>query len=133
MMTGATPTPGTPGLQRLYLVLTVFGYLIPGVVMVRESIRTGNILFWTNPALTNAELFANGTSTAFALDLLVVVLVALLWMTIESRRLGMRAVWRYWVLALLFGMAGTLPLFLCARERQLVRARDGAPIRTAAR
>ena len=102
--------------------------------MVRESIRTGNILFWTNPALTTAELFANGTSTAFALDLLVVVFVALLWMTIESRRLGMRAVWRYWVLALLFGMAGTLPLFLYARERQLVREREvGAPIRTAAR
>lgn len=133
MVTGATQTPGTPGSQRLYLVLTVLGYLIPGVVMVRESIRTGNILFWTNPALTNAELFTNGTSTAFALDLLVVVFVALLWMTIESRRLAMRAVWRYWVLALLFGMAGTLPLFLYARERQLVRERDGAPIRTAAR
>lgn len=123
----------SPGLQRLYLALTVLGYLIPGVVMVRESIRTGNILFWTNPALTNAELFANGTSTAFALDLLVVVFVALIWMTIESRRLGMRAVWRYWVLALLFGMAGTLPLFLLARERQLGRDREKGATRTAAR
>jgi hypothetical protein len=31
----------------------------------------------------------------------------------------MRRVWTYWLLTLAFGLAGTLPLFLLRRERQL--------------
>jgi hypothetical protein len=31
----------------------------------------------------------------------------------------MGRVWIYWVLTLLFGVAGTLPLFLAVRERRL--------------
>ena len=107
------------GLQRLYLGLALAGYVVLGFVMVRESFRSGNILFWTKPDLTTAELFANGTSTAFALDLFGVVAVALLWMTVESRRLQMRGLWRFVALTLLFGLSGTLPLFLWARERRL--------------
>ena len=106
-------------MRRVYLGLAVVGYLAAGVPMLLESARSGNILFWTDPARTTAELFANLTSTAFALDLAVVVVVAFVWMAREARRLGMRRVWVYWVLALLFGLGGTLPLFLHARERRL--------------
>jgi len=105
--------------RTAYLLLTVAGYLIPGSVMLAETLQTGNILFWTDPARTTAELFANRTSTAFALDLFWVVLVAFVWMAVEARRTGMRRVWVYWILALLFGLAGTLPLFLYAREKRL--------------
>jgi hypothetical protein len=104
----------------VYLVLSVIGYLVPGVLMIRESLATGNILFWTQPSRTTAELFANATSTTFALDLAGVVVVALIWMTVEARRLGMRRIWAYWVLAFLFGLAGTLPLFLSSRERRII-------------
>ena len=106
-------------LQRWYLGLAIVGFAVPGFVMIRESIRSGNILFWTKPGLTTTELFANGTSTAFALDLFGVVAVALMFMTVETRRLHMRGLWRYVALTLLFGLSGTLPLFLRARERRL--------------
>jgi hypothetical protein len=110
-------------MQRVYLALSVIGYLAPGVPMLRESARSGNLLFWTDPTRTTIELFANLTSTSFALDLMAVVLVALIWMTREARRVGVPRVWAFWVLTLLFGLGGTLPLFLYFRER---RIDDGA-------
>jgi hypothetical protein len=112
-------------MEYVYYGLAVIGFVLPGVPMVMESVQTGNIGFWTQPDRTTAELFINRTSTAFALDLLATVLVALVWMTHESRRIGMRAVWRFWLLAATLGLGGTLPLFLGLRERAL--RRRGAP------
>lgn len=106
-------------MQYGYLALAFIGYVVTGVPMLMESARSGNILFWTDPARTNAELFANLTSTAFALDLVVVVVTALIWMTREARRRGLSRVWVFWVLTLLFGLGGTFPLFLFFRERRL--------------
>jgi hypothetical protein len=40
-------------------------------------------------------------------------------MTHEAARVGIAKVWRFWVLALLFGLGGVLPLFLYVRERRL--------------
>ena len=106
-------------MQRVYLGLAVVGYLAPGIPMLVESARSGNWLFWLDPRLTTSQLFANLTSTAFALDLLAVVVTALIWMTREAGRVGIGGVWRFWVLTLLFGLGGTLPLFLSLRERRL--------------
>lgn len=119
--------PARSAMAPLYLALAVAGYLLPGVPMLRESVETGNWLFWTDPARTTAQLFANRTSTAFALDLTAVVVVALIWMTVEARRVGLPQVWRYWLLTALFGLGGTLPLFLWSRERRLAGA--SAPTR----
>ena len=118
--------PRNTRLAPLWLALAVIGYLLPGIPMIRESMASGNILFWTDPARTNAELFVNRTSTAFALDLVAVVVTALIWMTVEARRVGVRRVWLYWVLTALFGLGGTFPLFLWARERAMF----GAPANT---
>lgn len=106
-------------MQQVYLTLSVIGYLITGVPMLMESARTGNILFWTKPQLTIDGLFGNLTSTAFTLDLMVVVVVVLIWITREARRVRVPNVWAFWVLTLLFGLGGTLPLFLYFRERRL--------------
>lgn len=106
-------------MQQVYLALALIGYLVTGVPMLMESVRTGNILFWTRPQLTIDGLFGNLTSTAFTLDLMVVVLVALIWITREARRVRVPNVWAFWVLTLLFGLGGTLPLFLYFRERRL--------------
>ena len=111
-------------MERVYLSLAVVGFLVPNTVAVIESVQTGNILFWTDPARTISELFVNRTSTAFGLDLLATAAAALVWMTHEAKRLGMRRVWRFWVLTLLFGLGGPLPLFLYFRERRLA-ARPG--------
>jgi hypothetical protein len=114
-------------MQVVYLALAAIGYLAPGVPMVLESARSGNLLFWTDPQRTTSELFVNLTSTAFALDLAAVVIVALVWMTRESRRVGIGRVWAFWLLTLLFGLGGTLPLFLYARERRLQAQSGGSP------
>jgi hypothetical protein len=115
-------TARRPALEALYLALAAAGFLLPGVPMLRESIDTGNLLFWTQPARTTAELFANRTSTAFALDLVAAVIVAAVFMAVEAKRVGMRAWGWFYLLLALFGLGGTLPLFLWARERRLGRA-----------
>src|SRR5687768_17196302 len=102
-------------MQHVYLALAVIGYVLTGVPMVMESARTGNILFWTRPDLTTTALFANLTTTAFTLDLMVVVIAALIWLTREARRVRVPNVWVFWALTLLFGLGGTLPLFLYFR------------------
>jgi Terpene cyclase DEP1 len=106
-------------MARVYLALAVIGFLVPNTLTVVESVETGNILFWTDPARTTSQLFANRTSAAFGLDLFATALGALIWMTHEARRIGMTKVWRFWVLALLFGLGGVLPLFWYIRERRL--------------
>jgi hypothetical protein len=115
-------------MSRIYLALAVLGYAIAVPPMIIESIRSGNILFWTKPQLTIAELFANLTSTSFALDAMAVAVVMLVFITLEARRIGIGRVWVYWVLTLLFGVAGTLPLFLAARERKLVGSVSAAAV-----
>lgn len=111
-------------MRGVYLALAVLGYVVTGVPMLMESAQSGNILFWTDPARTNAQLFTNLTTTAFALDLVVVVVAALIWITREARRLHMPRVWVFWVLTLLFGLGGTLPLFLYIREPRVTPARS---------
>ena len=106
-------------MSRIYLVLAVLGYAIAVPPMILESIRSGNILFWTKPQLTVSELFGNLTSTAFALDAMAVAVVMLVFITREAHRMRIGRVWIYWVLTLLFGVSGTLPLFLAVRERRL--------------
>ncbi len=110
-------------MARLYLGLAVVGFVVPNTVAVIESVETGNILFWTDPARTTSELFVNRTSTAFALDLLLTAVAVLIWMTVEARRVGIPRIWIFWVLTLLFGMGGPLPLFLYFRERRLAVGR----------
>jgi hypothetical protein len=112
-------------LARLYLILTVVGFVVPNTVAVIESVQTGNILFWADPARTTSELFVNRTSTAFALDLLATAVAVLIWMTVEARRIGIRRIWIFWVLTLLFGMGGPLPLFFYVRERRLTGRSEG--------
>ena len=115
------------GLKRLYAVLAVVGYIAANWFVLQVSIDTGNVLLWTRPFETMAGMFANRIATAFALDLLFTALVALIWFYVEGTRFGMRRVWSYWLLALAFGLAGTLPLFLLHRERRLERLESTRP------
>ena len=119
-MHSPSETTSMTSMARVYLVLALIGFIVPNTFTLAESVQTGNILFWTDPARTTSELFVNRTSTAFGLDLFATAVAALVWMTRESRRVGIARVWRFWVLALLFGLGGVLPLFLYVRERRLV-------------
>jgi hypothetical protein len=106
-------------MSRIYLLLAVLGYLIAVPPMILESMRSGNFLFWAQPQRTISELFVNLTSMSFALDAMAVAVVILVFITREAKRMRIGNVWVYWVLTLLFGVAGTLPLFLSVRERRL--------------
>ena len=111
--------PARSSIAPVYLALAVVGYIVAGVPTIMETMESGNILFWTQPMRTMSELFANKTSTAFALDAMAAAVVLCIWMVSESRRIGLKSSWRFVVLTLLFGLGGTVPLFLWFRERAL--------------
>lgn len=104
-------------MRKTYLVLAVIGFIVPNIFVAIESYQTGNILLWLDPAATVKGVFGNRISTAFILDLLFAVVVFFIWTFHESKSLGIKNVWKYWLLTLLFGMAGTFPLFLYHREK----------------
>jgi hypothetical protein len=106
-------------MKNLYLFLAIVGFIVPNILVFQESVETGNILLWLDPAATIHGMFGNRIAAAFIIDLLCVVLVALIWIVIESKRLSMKNSWIYVVLTLLFGLAGPLPLFLYQREKVL--------------
>lgn len=84
-----------------------------------ESVDSGNILFYADPVATFEGMFANNYSSAFAVDLLFVVFLFLFWSYRESKKLGMKNVFLYWVYTFAFGIAGGLPLFLFFRQSKL--------------
>lgn len=106
-------------MKTLYALLAVVGFITPNILVAKESYETGNVLLWLDPAATLGGMFANQIASAFVLDLLGVVVAALIWMYTESKRVGIKSYWMYPVLTLLFGLAGSLPLFLYNREKQL--------------
>ncbi|WP_307794849.1 DUF2834 domain-containing protein [Leifsonia sp. TF02-11] len=63
--------------------------------------------------------------TSLTIDVLVAAVAAIVFMVVESRRIGMRRVWVYIVLIPLLALAFAFPLYLAMRERHLSR-RGGA-------
>ena len=106
-------------MKSVYALLALVGFITPNVLVFYESVETGNILLLLDPRATLNGMFGNRIAAAFVTDLICVVLAALIWIVVESRRLGMKNSWVYVVLTLLFGLAGPLPLFLYQREKVL--------------
>jgi hypothetical protein len=104
-------------MKSLYLLLAIVGFIAPNIFVAIESVETGNWLLWLDPAATVNGMFGNRISTAFVVDLLGAVIVALIWMWTEGSKRKMKNVWMYPVLTLLFGLAGSLPMFLYNREK----------------
>lgn len=61
--------------------------------------------------------------TSLTIDVLVAAVAAIVFMVVESRRIGMRRVWVYIVLIPVIALAFALPLFLAMRERHLAAVR----------
>ncbi len=104
--------------KNTLLVLTVLGFIAPNILVTKVSIETGNILLWLNPSATISGMFGNNISTAFIIDLLFVVAVFFMWTYHEAKRYNIKKVWQIWVLTMVFGIAGTFPLFLYWIERK---------------
>ncbi len=108
-------------MKRIYLILTILGFIAPNIFVTKVSVETGNILLWTKPAETIAGMYANDISTAFMIDLLFIVLVFMIWSYREARKYNIKNVGMLWVLTFLFGLAGPFPLFLYLREQKMER------------
>jgi len=102
--------------RHLYLALAVAGLLLPSWQFLPWLLAHGLDL-----SLFVHELFANRISGFFGFDVLVSVVVLLVFVIIEGRRLRMRALWLPIAATVLVGVSLSLPLFLYMRERQIER------------
>jgi hypothetical protein len=103
--------------RRFYLGLALLGLFIP------------NSAFWPwllshgfDPQLFVLDLFANGVSAFFGLDVILSALTLSAFVLIEGRRLGLHRRWVPIVATCLVGVSLGLPLFLYQRQVHLERA-----------
>ncbi|MGI9019373.1 MAG: DUF2834 domain-containing protein [Solirubrobacterales bacterium] len=64
-------------------------------------------------------MYENAAAASISNDLLLVAMAALVFMAVESRRLGIRHLWVYLLGSLLIAVSVMFPLFLVARELEL--------------
>jgi len=106
-------------MKNIYLVLAIIGFIAPSVLVVMESLETGNILLYTNPMATIKGMFANRIASIFMIDLLFTVLVFFLWSYHETKKHQIQKIGLVWILTMLLGLAGGFPLFLYLREKAI--------------
>ena len=109
----------TPRLtERLLLVLTVIGFIVPnvllGIFIADEGFDvSGYFSLWTDST----------PSTQLTLDLSIAGLAFFVWAALEGPRSQIRYWWVVYPASLLVGLCFGLPLFLLMRERAI----RGAP------
>ncbi|MFC7446334.1 DUF2834 domain-containing protein [Rhodococcus daqingensis] len=74
-----------------------------------------------------ADGYANYASSSLTNDLWFLALAAVVFMVVESRRLGIKYVWVYVVLSFAIAISVMFPLFLITRERRLSESRTPTP------
>jgi len=105
--------------QTLYFILAITGFIAPSILVLVESVETGNILLYAHLMQTFEGMFANRISTIFMIDLLFAVMVFFTWSYWESKKHGVPNLWLVWLLTMLLGLAGGFPLFLYYREKTI--------------
>lgn len=105
-------------MKRVYLLLTIIGFILPSVFVVMEGLDSGNWLFYRDITSTVKGMFANNYSSAFVMDLLFVVVLFIFWSYREANKFGLRRIWLIWLWTFAFGIASGLPLFLFCLERK---------------
>jgi hypothetical protein len=104
-------------LQRLFLILAIVGFTAPTILVLIESVESGNVLLFANPLATAEAMFANRISTIFMIDLLFTVMVFFVWTYYDGKKNGVKRIGWVWLLTLLLGLAGGFPLYLYLREK----------------
>jgi hypothetical protein len=98
-------------MKRIYLALTVLGFLLPYWQFVPWLAQHG-----LNPPLFVRDLFANRISGFFGVDVFVSALALWIFIIAEGSRLGMRRLWLPLAGTCLVGVSFGLPLFLYLRQ-----------------
>lgn len=106
-------------MKKIYLLLSIIGFIIPSVLVAIESVETGNILLYTNPIATIEGMFSNRISTIFMIDLLFAVMVFFVWTYVDGKKTGVKNLGLVWVLTMLLGLAGGFPLYLYLKEKTI--------------
>jgi len=110
-------TKNHPALFYLYLFIGVAALLLTWVHITSYlglGVVEANVQFWKD-ALINA----NPASTFLAVDILFLAIAVEIWMVVESRRINMKFVWLYIIIATFVGISFAVPLYLAMREKQL--------------
>jgi hypothetical protein len=103
--------------RHLFLALCFLGVLVPNVVLVPWLLEHG-----LDPGRFLDDLFANGVSAFFGLDVLVSAVALAAFVLIEGARLGLARRWLPILATCLVGVSFGLPLFLYQRQVYLDRA-----------
>ncbi|MCK4836840.1 MAG: DUF2834 domain-containing protein [Candidatus Aminicenantes bacterium] len=99
-------------MKRMYFMLAFFGFVVPYYFFIRFILNFGFDLM----EMGN-QLFASDISTCFAVDLIVVAVVFLIFSYFNSRRMGMKRWWIYLVATLVAGPSFSIPFYLGVREK----------------
>jgi len=103
--------------RHLFLALCVVGFTIPNAMFWPWLVAHG---FAPRQFLT--DLFANGVSGFFGLDVIFAALALIVFVELEGRRLGLRRRWLPIAATCLVGVSLGLPLFLYQRQVHLDHA-----------
>jgi hypothetical protein len=97
--------------RHLYLGLCALGTILPAAAFL-PWLRLHGVA----PGRFVSDLFANGVSAFFGLDVLISALTLFLFVELEGRRLGLRRRWAPIVATIIVGVSLGLPLFLYQRQ-----------------
>ncbi len=97
----------------IYLTLSVVG-LVTAMTFNGFAVMNGEDY--------SAAWFGTAVDWVLSSDLSIVAIAVVVFMLAESRRLGMKRVWIYFLLSCVTAMAFTFPLFLAMRERHVSSA-----------
>lgn len=109
--------PSSPWLSWIFLALAVAGAILPWMANL-EFIHQYGAAFDVGLFLRLAN--ANPAAQSLSRDLLIGSSAVLLWMVVESRRLGLRGLWLVLLCTVTVAFACGAPLFLFLRERRLL-------------
>ncbi len=99
-------------MKRTYFILAFFGFVVPYYFFIRFVLNFGfDMMEMGN------QLFASDMSTCFAVELIMVAVVFLIFSYFNSRRMGMKNWWIYLLATLAVGPSFSIPLYLGIREK----------------
>jgi hypothetical protein len=104
-------------IRHFYLGLCLLGLFVPNAAFWPWLLAHG-----PNPRLFIHDLFANGVSTFFGLDVVLSAVALAGFVLVEGRRIGLPRRWLPIVAAALVGVSLGLPLFLYQRQVHLDQA-----------
>ena len=103
--------------RHIYLSLSIVGLFVPNSLFFPWLFEHG-----PNPQRFVQDMFANGVSAFFGMDVVVSAVVLGVFVLVDSARLRLNRVWLPILATVVVGVSLGLPLFLYRRQVHLDRA-----------